>query len=232
MKRRDLALFALLALTVSTVASLQVSDLASANYFPPPSIEIGSPNSFRVYNDSFVRLYVRVNALPDESNRILYIKYCLDGGANVTVTNLTRTNGEGYWTSTPGVIASGNAFGVETSLDNLSEGNHTLTVYSHAADGKEMSKSRDFTVDYDYVPPQNPFGLPDNLPNGTSTLPPTITQRPEGIQTETPMPTTNIFIQPLESCHILFLVIAVTAVSVLAPVLYLRRKSHKVGEPL
>jgi hypothetical protein len=204
--------------------------LASANYFPPPSIEISEPNSFRIYNDSSIRLYVRVNALPDESNRILYIKYCLDGGTNVTLTSLKRTDGEGYWTSTPGVIATGNAFSVETSLDNLSEGNHTLTVYSHAADGKEMSKSRDFTVDYDYVPPQNPFGLPDNLPNGTSTLPHTITQRPEGAQTKTSIPTTNMFIQPLESHNILFLVIAVTAVSILAPVLYLRRKSQKVRE--
>jgi hypothetical protein len=230
MKRTKSALIAVLTL-IMTIASLHVVGLAEANYFPPPSIEIPSPISIRIYNESSVLLHVIVNALPSESSRITHISYCLDGKANVTLTNLTRKDGEAYWTSTPGVIVTGNAFGVKATLDNLSEGNHTLTVYSHAADGKEMSKSRDFTVDYDYVPPQNPFGLPDNLPNGTSTLPPTITQRPEGIQTETPMPTTNIFIQPLESCHILFLVIAVTAVSVLAPVLYLRRKSHKVGEP-
>ncbi|NLD66566.1 MAG: hypothetical protein GX648_08350, partial [Crenarchaeota archaeon] len=169
MKRTKSALIAVLTL-IMTIASLHVVGLAEANYFPPPSIEIPSPISIRIYNESSVLLHVIVNALPSESSRITHISYCLDGKANVTLTNLTRKDGEAYWTSTPGVIVTGNAFGVKATLDNLSEGNHTLTVYSHAADGKEMSKSRDFTVDYDYVPPQNPFGLPDNLPNGTSTL--------------------------------------------------------------
>jgi hypothetical protein len=220
MKHENLALVAILTLTLSTIASLQVADLASANYFPPPSIEISSPNSVRIYNDASVRLYVRVNALPDESNRILYISYCLDGGANVTLTNLTRTDGEGYWTSTPGVIASGNAFSVETSLDNLSEGNHTLIVYSHAADGTEMSRTREFTVDYDYVPPQNPFGLPNNLPNGTAVLPPTTAQ------TETPIPTTNTgSLQPLEN-PLPYIIIACVLISLFAGVFYFKKKSR------
>jgi len=217
MKRSNLALIAILTLTIFAVASLQTADLASANYLPPPSIEIGEPNSFRIYNDSSVRLYIRVNALPAESNRILYIKYCLDGAANVTLTNLTRTDGEGYWTSTPGVIASGNAFSVETSLDDLSEGNHTLIVYSHAADGKEMSKSRDFTVDYDYIPPQNPFGLPSNFPNGSVLLPPT------AHPTESPIPTTNTdSLQTLEN-PLTYVIITCVSVSLVAGVLFFRK---------
>ena len=226
MKRRNLALIAILTLTVSTVASLQVTDLASANYFPPPSIEIDSPNSLKVYNDSSVQLYVRVNALPSESSSITFIRYCLDGKANVTLTNLSREDGLYYWTSTEGVIASGNGFSVNTTLDNLAEGKHTLTIYSHATDGKEMSRTREFTVDYDYVPPQNPFGLPDYLLNGTTRQPPPITHRPDESQTETPLPTTNEAIHPLESSRILFLIIAVVAVLLLAPVLYFRRKSR------
>ncbi|MGD6807045.1 MAG: hypothetical protein ACQCN4_08815 [Candidatus Bathyarchaeia archaeon] len=220
MKLRNLALVAILTLVISTIASLEGANLVSANYFPPPSIEISSPISVRIYNDSTVRLYVRVNALPDESARILHIKYCLDGGANVTLTNLTRTDGEGYWTSTPGVIASGNAFSVETFLDNLSEGNHLLTVYSHAADGKEMSRTIEFTVDYDYVPPQNPFGLPSNFPNGTAALPPTADQ------TGTPIPTTNTAsMQPLEN-PLPYIIIACVAVSLFAGVFYFRKKSR------
>ena len=31
---------------------------------------------------------------------------------------------------------------------------HTLNVYSQDAEGKEMSHSKEFTVDYGYVPPQ------------------------------------------------------------------------------
>jgi len=157
MKRTKSALIAVLTL-IMTIASLHVVGLAEANYFPPPSIEIPSPISIRIYNESSVLLHVIVNALPSESSRITHISYCLDGKANVTLTNLTRKDGEAYWTSTPGVIVTGNAFGVKATLDNLSEGNHTLTVYSHAADGKEMSKSRDFTVDYDYVPRKTLLG--------------------------------------------------------------------------
>jgi hypothetical protein len=87
----------------------------------------------------------------------------LDGKANVTLTNLTREDGLYYWTNTEGVFAYGNAFSVETSLDNLAEGNHTLIVYSHAADNTEMSKTREFTVDYDYVAPQIPDISPPNM---------------------------------------------------------------------
>ena len=227
MKRKNLALIAVLTLTVLMVTSLQAGHLVSANYFPPPSIEISSPISApKVYSESSVQLYLRVNALPSESNSITFIRYCLDGKANVTFTNLSREDGLYYWTSTEGVIASGNGFSVNTTLDNLSEGKHTLIVYSHAADGKEMSRSVEFTVDYDYVPPQNPFGLPDNLPNGTATLPPIITQRPEGAQTEIPIPTTNTdSLQPLEN-PLPYIIIACVLVLLFAGVFYFKKKSR------
>jgi hypothetical protein len=221
MKLRNLALIAVLTLTVVTVTSLQAFHLVSANYYPPPSIEIFSPISApKVYSESSVQLYLRVNALPSESNSIAFIRYCLDGKANVTVTNLSREDGLYYWTSTEGVIASGNGFSVNTTLNDLAEGKHTLIVYSHAADDKETSRLVEFTVDYDYVPPQNPFGLPNNLPNGTATLPPTTAQ------TETPIPTTNTgSLQPLEN-PLPYIIIACISVSLLAGVLFFRKKSH------
>ena len=218
-------MIAVLTLTVVMVTSLQAGHLVSANYYPPPSIEIFSPISATIYTESSVQLYLRVNALPGESSCITFIRYCLDGKANVTFTNLSREDGLYYWTSTKGVIASGNGFIVDTTLDNMAEGEHTLTVYSHADDGTEMSRTVQFTVDYDYVPPQNPFGLPDNLSNVTATLPPAITQRPQGAQTETPTPTANTAsLQSLEN-PLPYLIIACVSVSLLAGILFFRKKS-------
>jgi len=228
MSRKSLALIALLTLTISTVTFL-LPDLASANYLPPPSIEIFSPiSSPKVYSESSIQFYVRVNAQPGESSDITSISYCLDGKANVTLTNLTRENNLAYWTTEKGVMAKGNGFSINTTIDNVSEGKHTLTVYSHAADGKEMSKTIEFTVDYDYVPAQNPFGLPDDIPNGTATSPPITAQKPEDTQTETPIPTTNTS-SILTSNPLPFIVIAVIAVSLSATVLFLGTKSHKMN---
>jgi hypothetical protein len=159
MKQR-LALIASVTLTVSILVSLQGVDLVSANYLPPPSIEISSPTSIKVYTEPSVQLYFRVNALTDKSSDIVYVRYCLDGKANVTLTDLSREDGLSYWAFKEGGTATGNGFTVNTTMTNLSEGKHTVVVYSHAADGTEMSRTIEFTVDYDYVSPQNPFGLP------------------------------------------------------------------------
>jgi hypothetical protein len=208
-----------LSITVLVILSLITlvlqPPLVSANYCPPPSIEIFSPISPAVYNESSVRLYVRVNALPSESSSIKRIIYCLDGKANVTLTDLDREDNLYYWTSTKGVMATGNGFSVNTTLDNLAEGNHTLIVYSHAYDGEEMSRSTEFTVDYDYVPPENPFELPDNLPNGTAT--------------ETPIPTTNTdILQPFEN-PVPYIIIACVFGALLTGVLFFRKKYKGFG---
>ena len=218
MNQRNLALSIALALVISVVAPLQVVNLVSANYYPPPSIEIFSPiPAPDVHSTASVPLQVRVNVLTDEAD-ITFIRYSLDEGANITLTNLTREDGLYYWTTTKGVFAHGNAFSAESSLDNLAEGNHTLTVYSHAEDDKEMSRTREFTVDYDYVPPQVP---PFTLPNGTSIQPLT-----PPTQTETPMPTTNTgSLQPLEN-SLPYIIIACVSVSLLAGILYFKKKSR------
>jgi hypothetical protein len=216
MKRTKLAVIALLALLISVPTLAQVN-FVSANYYPPPSIEIFSPiPAPDVHSTASVPLQVRVNVLTNEAD-ITFIRYSLDGGANVTLTNLTREDGLYYWTTTKGVFAHGNAFSTEASLDNLEEGNHALIVYSHAADGKEMSRTREFTVDYNYVPPQLP---PFTLPNGTATLPPTTAQ------TETPTLSaeTDSF-QPFEN-PLPFIIIACVVVLLLGTGLYFRKKSE------
>jgi hypothetical protein len=173
MKRKALALTFILALLSSAVARILLVNLAKANYFPPPSIEISSPFSAPVvYSNASVPLSVRVNILPSEPD-ITYIRYSLDGKANVTLTNLAKEENVGYWTSTKGVIASGTAFSAKVSMDNLADGNHTLIVYAHYANGKEMSRSREFAVDTHYKPytPELVILSPQNQTYTTTEVP-------------------------------------------------------------
>lgn len=182
MQRKKITLIVVLSLMISIGLILQSVDLVNANYYPPPSIEISSPiGAPRIYRENSVPLHVNVNVLANEPD-ITSIKYSLDGKANVTLTDLARTDDVAYWTTTKGVFIKGTAFRAETSLDNLAEGKHTITVYSHDANGKEMSESREFTVDYDYTQAQPT--LP-GLQNGTGT------QTPSTTQTETPPSTIN-----------------------------------------
>lgn len=222
MQRRKMALIAVLTLVISMAASLQVVDLVSANYYPPPSIEIFSPVSASVYRESSVQLYVRVNALLDESSAIRYVRYCLDGKANITLTDLAREDRLYYWTSQKGVIATGNGFIVNTTIDNLSEGKHTLIVYSHAADGKEMSRSIEFTVDYDYVPPQTGSS---GFNNFNSTLPPlTPTPTPSVTGTETPQSAANADkIQPFDTSLLVIVAVSVGVFLLIAGLMFSRK---------
>jgi hypothetical protein len=158
---------AVLAFAFSLVLSLQAVDFASANYFPPPSIEIYQPYSGVVCSNSSVLLQVRVNVLPHEW--VTSISYSIDGGKQVRLSNLTREENLWYWTETKGVLANGQGFSAAVTIDDLSEGNHTLTVYSRA-NGEEMSQAITFTVDFDYVPPQNPYSLPSGISNNTTPM--------------------------------------------------------------
>jgi hypothetical protein len=153
MKKTALALAIILAMLASIMAGIQILEVANAQYAPPPSIEIYSPiPQPDVHSNASVMLNVRVNVLPSESD-IAFIRYSLDGKANVTLANLTKEDNVWYWTTTKGVFAQGKAFSTNASLGNLTNGNHTLTVYAHYADGKEMSKSTEFTVDTNYKLP-------------------------------------------------------------------------------
>ena len=155
-------LIILLTLTFLTIL-LQFTDSVSANSSPFPFIEILSPiPTPDLHSTASIPLQVRVN-VPTDGADITLIHYSLDGAANVTLTNLTREDGRYYWTKAIGVFVQGNAFSAEASLDNLAEGNHSLIVYSHAADNTEMSKTREFTVDFSYLPPQLPNSVPPNM---------------------------------------------------------------------
>lgn len=217
MQQQKLTILAILTLTILLGMSFQSSHLASANYAPPPSIEIFSPIPVPgVHSTASIPLQIRVNVLTNEAD-ITSIRYSLDGGINITLANLTKENGLYYWTTTKGVFMQGNAFSAKASLENVSEGTHTLTVYSYAANGVEMAKKREFTVDYNYIPPQLP---PFNFPNGTLTTP-TIT-----VQTQTPNPTTNTASLHLAEKPLLYITIACVSVllSLFVAVLYFKKK--------
>ncbi|MGD6805418.1 MAG: hypothetical protein ACQCN4_00445 [Candidatus Bathyarchaeia archaeon] len=208
-----------LLLALSWTAYMPAVNLARAQsqYLPPPSIEISSPiSSPKIYQDTSIPLYVTVN-IPTGEPDITYVSYNLDGTINVTLTNLTRVDDVAYWTSTKGVFGYGTAFRVEASLTNLAEGNHVLNVYSHSADGKEMSKAVNFTVDYNYLPPQPTGGYGNN----------TATPAPSS-QTGTPLPTINTgAIPPSENTAcMLCIIIAVMALSVLSIGLYIIKKNR------
>jgi hypothetical protein len=171
MKKTALALIFVLAILFSAVARMQTLKVAKANYYPPPSIEVFSPFPPPVvYSNASVQLYVRVNVLPREPD-ITFIRYSLDGKSNVTLANLTKEDNVWYWTATEGVLAQGKAFSVEASLGKLADGNHALTVYAHYADGKEMSRSTEFTVDTHYKYPEVVILSPQNKTYAAAEVP-------------------------------------------------------------
>lgn len=155
----------------SFVAGIPTLEVAKANYYPPPSIEFFSPFPPPiVYSNASVQLYVRANALPSEPD-ITFIRYSLDGKSNITLTNLAKEDNVWYWTATEGVVAQGKAFSVEASLGKLADGNHELTLYAHYADGKEMFRSTEFTVDTHYKYPEVVILSPQNKTYASAEVP-------------------------------------------------------------
>jgi hypothetical protein len=106
-----------------------------------------------------------VNILSN-SPEIVCVLYCVDENSNVTLTNLTRTDNEGF---APG--RWGSVFRVTSILDNLAEGNHTLKVYSQDAAGKEMSSSVEFTINTQYRYPEVLILSPQNKTYTTTEVP-------------------------------------------------------------
>jgi hypothetical protein len=146
MKRTALALTIIFALTVSLLSSMPVIDLASANFWPTPTLFIESPYNKTYRNDSIpfkVEVHVSTGA-----PAVVSISYSLDGGANVTFTNL------GYTTWFPSPLPNNHdIYSIKENIDNLSDGNHTLKVYTLDSKGGVMSNAVTFTVDRNFRVP-------------------------------------------------------------------------------
>jgi len=115
-----------------------------SNYISPltaPAMAIITPMPV-TYQNSSIPLFFGANVLTG-SPEITSLSYSLDDNQNVTITALGKT-GIQHFDSQTGYTYHINS---TLTLDNLSNGNHTLWVYSHDAVGKEMSGSVKFTVD-------------------------------------------------------------------------------------
>jgi hypothetical protein len=140
MKRTALALTLISALLLSSLAGLLLVNLVSANFLPAPAMSIISPLPV-TYRNASVPLNFGANVLTGDPE-VVYLRYSIDGNANVTLTNLRKTGQQNFAPNKTGVT-----YHVEEMLNNLGEGKHTLRVYSHDANGNEMSGSVEFTVD-------------------------------------------------------------------------------------
>ena len=155
MKRTALTLILITAILFSSGGRMTTLEVAKA-FLPAPAIIIYSPVDNGISTNTSIPLSVGVNILKNSPD-IVRILYSVDDNANVTLTNLTRT--DNFWFDPNRV---GSEFRVSSSLENLAEGNHTLTVYSQDAEGREMSSSVKFTVDTHYKYPEAIILSPQN----------------------------------------------------------------------
>jgi hypothetical protein len=136
---------------ISISSFLQSVSLVGAEFLPAPAIVIISP-LFVTYQNSSVPLSFGANILTDDP-AIVYLRYSLDGNANITFTNLMKTGQQNFAPNKTGFTYH---IGEPVMLNNLSEGNHTLRVYSQDATGKEMSGLVEFTIDTHHIIPEFP----------------------------------------------------------------------------
>jgi hypothetical protein len=127
--------------TVFLMAALAQFGVVEANpgippgIFDDPTINIDSPRLYqggKIYQETSIP--IEVDVLPWMSaRRFVDIYYSLDGGSNITLGITT------YETST-GIFGRG-------TLDNLTDGYHTLEAYSTDTQGNIISDSITFLVD-------------------------------------------------------------------------------------
>jgi len=162
MKKAALALLLITALSASLMAGVDTIEVAYANFFPGDALIISSPLSDVVYTNTSIPLNVVAN-VANPTPEIMSITYSLDENANVTLTDLNKT------LRLPGHI-DGSQFYIESSLENLSEGNHTIRAYSQDSSGKQMSASVEFIIDTSFKSPLSVLS-PQNITYTTTELP-------------------------------------------------------------
>ena len=136
-----------------TVSIPPIPTLTPSVFVPAPSLDIIQPQNFTYSGESAkaIPLMIYATVLVD-SPAVVSISYNLGESQNITLTNLQKT---GEFPS-----ASGKAVAYHTemlSLNNLTDGTHTLKAYSLDAIGNEMSRSVQFTVDDSEDTPTEPL---------------------------------------------------------------------------
>lgn len=147
MKRKALALTIFLALLFSVVAGIAPVKVVRANpigNIPVPHIGISyPPYPPNRYENSTVNLQIYVNMFID-SPQLNSISYSLDGGPVVHIENFKVSIVTDFGPEKR--FSKVKFYEANTTLEDLSEGNHTIVAYAG-----DMSTSRSFTVDSHYV---------------------------------------------------------------------------------
>jgi hypothetical protein len=168
MTKRSIALTVVLALMISFLPSIFLTELGSANpfNFPVPSMKIISPpDPPNRYENSTVSLEVEVYML-EESPRLQRVYYSLDEGPSVYLDFTTLRNSS-WWPDKIGYVV-----GAKVDLENLPEGNHNVKAYSVDSDGKVIASStRTFTVDSHYQVTLVEIFSPKNITYSTKEIP-------------------------------------------------------------
>jgi len=161
MKHGKLAVMAVLALMFTMAIQFHRANLVSANPLQAPEMAIISPLPV-TYQDTSVPLNFGANVLTGDPE-VVFLRYSIDGEENVTITDVKKTGQQNFAPNETGFTYH---IGETVTLTNLEEGNHTLWVYSHDADGKEMSGSLEFTVDtHNPADTYDPTAQPENTFN-------------------------------------------------------------------
>jgi hypothetical protein len=186
MPKKLLATTIILALAITMLSAIPMS---KANFIQVPGLYIQSP-----YNSKYsgtlsksIPLWIEAG-LPAGAPAIVSISYSLDGGVNITFPKLTHH----YYYPTPCNVPMNPDiyFNRDVTLDNLTDGTHTVKAYSLDVNGNEMSALVVFTVSSYFDPNIYTKGI---YPSTT----PTVTMKPSET-TETP--TTNpLFASPTPS---------------------------------
>ncbi len=162
MSKKVLTIIISFALMISFMMGIVKFEVVKANPFAEGSwIQIFSPSS-GICQHTSVKLFVWVSVLNDYSQRIVSFQCSLDSEPNTTVAKLDVDEATKFYPEFYGVQKY-SVFSPYSTLDNLSEGKHTLKVYSHDASGKVTSKAVEFRVDTRYVYPQVMVFSPQNM---------------------------------------------------------------------
>ncbi len=226
MPKKLLATTIILTIAITTLSAIPTS---KENFIPVPGLYIQSPYDSK-YSGSLsksIPLWIEAG-LPAGAPAVVSISYSLDGRANVTFPKLTH---ETYYPTPCNVPMNPDIyFNRDVTLDNLTDGTHTVKAYSLDANGNEMSASVVFTVSSYFDPDIYTKGIYPSPTPIVKAEPTKITETPTtNPLTASPTPDqgidSNYWVNPIALIAIasVIVIIAVTSISLV----YFRRRKGK-----
>ena len=148
-------LLAIIAIVFLGITSLSTESFVTANFIPTqPEIKINTPmqTELKIYQNISVPLLVDIKEtvtsyMPRHFPEISHIYYKLDGQEAKEFTNITKS--EEDWFS--GRCMQYFAY---TTLDNLDDGNHTLTAFCQDDTERQLRCSRIFEYSTQFTAPE------------------------------------------------------------------------------